>query len=83
VSVSANVPEELYEEARRIADAKRISVDEVVASALADQFALRRLRERACRGGRHKLLAVLEKVDDVEPEEYDRLTEAQGRLPLV
>jgi hypothetical protein len=49
-------------------------VEEVVASALADHFATwRRLRKRASRGDRHKFLAVLEKVKDIEPEEYDRL----------
>ncbi len=31
------------------------------------------LEERAKRGSREKLLAVLAKAPDVEPEEYDRL----------
>ncbi|MCA9951689.1 MAG: hypothetical protein KDE48_18690 [Anaerolineales bacterium] len=31
------------------------------------------LEERAKRGNREKLLAVLAKAPDVEPEEYDRL----------
>jgi len=74
VSVSVNVPDELCDEARSIAEAERVSVDEVFASALACHFAAwRRLRERASRGDRHKFLAVLEKVEDIEPEEYDRL----------
>jgi hypothetical protein len=74
VSVSLDVPDELYEQARSIAEIQRVSVEEVVASALADHFATwRRLRKRASRGDRHKFLAVLEKVKDIEPEEYDRL----------
>jgi hypothetical protein len=47
VSVSVNVPDELYEQARSIAEVQRVSVEEVVASALADHFvAWRRLRKR-------------------------------------
>jgi hypothetical protein len=74
VSVSVNVPDELDEEGRSIAEAEGVSVEGVVASALACHFAAwRRLRERASRSDRHQFLAVLEKVKDIEPEEYDRL----------
>jgi hypothetical protein len=31
-----------------------------------------RLKQRASRGSREKFLAVLDKVPDVEPEEFDR-----------
>lgn len=48
-------------------------MDEVVASALACHLAASRLRERASRGNRDKFLAMLEKIKDIEPEEYDRL----------
>ncbi len=74
MSVSINIPDELYNQARTIAEAQHIPVEEVFASAFADQFAAwQRLRQRAARGDREKFLAVLEKVPDVEPEEYDRL----------
>ena len=74
MSVSINIPEELYDQARGIAESHRVSVEQVFASALADQFAAwQRLRERAGRGDREKFLAVLESVPDVEPEEYDRI----------
>lgn len=74
MSVSINIPEELYDQARRVAEAQRIPVEQVFASALADQLAVwQRLRERAARGDRDKFLAILDKVPDVEPEEYDRL----------
>jgi hypothetical protein len=74
MSVSINIPEELYDQARGIAESHRVSVEQVFASALADQFAAwQRLRERAARGDREKFLAVLDKVPDIEPEEYDRL----------
>lgn len=74
MSVSINIPQELYDQARTIAEAHDVPVEQVFASAFADQFAAwRRLQERAARGDRQKFLAVLESVPDVEPEEYDRI----------
>lgn len=74
MSVSIKVPEELYEQAVVIAEAHHVPVDEVFASAFAEQLAAwQRLKERAARGDRNKFLAVLDKVPDVEPEEYDRM----------
>jgi hypothetical protein len=74
MSVSINIPEELYDQARIIAEAQHIPVEQVFASAFADQFAAwQRLHQRAARGDREKFLAVLDKVPDIEPEEYDRL----------
>lgn len=74
MSVSINIPQELYDEARSIAEARHVPVEQVFTSAFADQFAAwRRLQERAARGDRQKFLAVLDNVPDVEPEEYDRL----------
>jgi hypothetical protein len=74
VSVSINIPEELYQQARSIAEAHHVPVEQVFASAFADQFASwQRLGERAAQGDREKFLAVLDKVPDVQSEEYDRL----------
>ena len=74
MSVIINIPEDLYEQARAAAEAHRVPVDEVFASALDDHLAaLQRLNERAVRGDRDKFLAVLDKVPDVEPKEFDRL----------
>jgi hypothetical protein len=74
MSVSVSVPDELYEKAVEIANAQRVSVDEVFASAFAEQLsAWERLQQRAARGTREKFLAVLDKVPDVEPEDHDRL----------
>ncbi len=72
MSVSINIPQELYDQARTIADARHVPVEQVFAAAFADQFAAwPRLQERETRGDRQKFLAVLESVPDVEPEEYD------------
>lgn len=51
-----------------------MSVDEVFASAFVEQLAAwERLKQRAARGSRERFLAALDKVPDVEPEDYDRL----------
>jgi hypothetical protein len=74
MTVSVNIPEELYRQAREIAESQHLSVDDVVSSAFAEQLvALERLKRRAARGSRENFFAVLDKVPDVEPEEYDRM----------
>ncbi len=73
MSVSVNIPEELYLQAREIAESQHLSVDDVVSSAFAGQLAAwERLKQRAARGSRESFLAVLDKVPDAEPEDYDR-----------
>ncbi len=44
-----------------------------VAEKMASLRTVEYLRKRAARGSREKYEAVLAKVPDVEPEEYDRL----------
>jgi hypothetical protein len=74
MTVSVNIPEELYRRAREIAESRHLSVDDVVSSAFAEQLAAwERLKHRAARGSRESFLALLDKVPDVEPEEYDRI----------
>jgi hypothetical protein len=69
MGVNINIPEDLYEKAAQLARKQRVSVDEVVASAFAEQLAVwERLEQRAARGDRKKFLNVLDKVPDVEPE---------------
>ena len=58
----------------KLAETQNIAVEDVFASAFADYFAAwQRLQERAARGDSEKFLAVLERVRDVEPADYDRL----------
>jgi hypothetical protein len=55
------------------AKAQRVSVDEVFASAFAEQVsAWERLQQRAARGTREEFLAALDKVPDIEPDDSDR-----------
>ena len=73
MSMSIEIPDEVYEKAARMAAEQHISVGEVFASAFEQHLALReRLAQRAARGDREKFLAVLDKAPDVEPEEQDR-----------
>jgi hypothetical protein len=72
VNVNVSVPDDLYQKAVEIAKAQHISVDEVFASAFAEQFsAWERLQERAAGGTREKFLAALKKSPDTEPDEFD------------
>lgn len=73
MSINVSIPEDLYKVAAKIASDRHISVDEVFASAFAEQLAVwERLKQRAARGDREKFRAVLDKVPDVEPGESDR-----------
>ena len=71
---SQRVSNIVYKKAAEIAEARHVSVDEIFASAFAEHVAeWERLQQRALRGSREKFLAVLDKVPDVEPEEFDRI----------
>ena len=67
----------MYGDLKEIAKAEGISMNQFVTIAVAEKIAslnaLDYLGKRAERGSREKLLAVLTKAPDIEPEEYDRL----------
>jgi metal-responsive CopG/Arc/MetJ family transcriptional regulator len=74
MSVSVNIPEELYRQASRIAAEENISVDELFASAFQERvLEFERLKEEAAHGSYEKFLRVMSKVPTVEPPDYDRL----------
>jgi hypothetical protein len=74
---SLTLPESLYKQVCKLAQQDGISIDQFIATAVAEKLAVfmtvEYLQERAKRGSREKFEAVLAKVPDVEPEEYDRL----------
>ena len=73
MGVNISIPEDLYNKAQEIAKKQGVSGEEIVVSMFKEQLAAwERLQQRAARGSRDKFLAVLDKVPDVEPEEYDR-----------
>jgi hypothetical protein len=74
MNVTVNIPDELYKQAETLAESQHVSVDQVIASAFAEQLlALNRLKSLAERGNREDFLRVLDKVPDIEPDDFDRL----------
>lgn len=72
MSVSVRVPDELYQKAIEIANSQKVSVDDVFASAFAEQLsAWERLQQRALGGSREKFLAALDRVPEAEPDDCD------------
>ena len=74
MSVSVNVPEDLYRRATEMAAAENVSVDVLFASAFEDRVReFDRLQEKASRGSYDKFLRVMSKIAAAEPAECDRL----------
>ncbi len=75
--LSLRLPKSMYQQLKELAQEEGVSMNQFVTLALAEKMATMNtkayLAERAKRGSREKLLAVLDKAPDVEPEEYDRL----------
>ena len=75
--LSIRLPKSVHEQVKALARDEGISMNQFIALAVAEKIAalqtVNYLEERAKRGSREKLLAVLAKAPDVEPEEYDRL----------
>ena len=78
-TLSLCLPDYLHKSARELAQREGVSVNQVIVLAVAEKISAlmteEYLAERAKRGSRAKYEAVLAKVPDVEPEEYDRLEE--------
>lgn len=72
--LTVNIPRELYESAKQIADAEKLSVEELLASAFEERILeFERLKEKAARGSYEKFREVMAKVPAVEPTANDRL----------
>jgi hypothetical protein len=64
MSISFDIPDAIYQEARTLAEAHHLPVEELFVSAFAEQLpAWQRLLERRARGGRTKFLSVLDNTD--------------------
>ena len=65
-TISLRLPESLHEKARELARQENVSINQLVATALAEKLSAlvteEYLRERAKRGNRRKFEAVLRKV---------------------
>mgnify|MGYP002781150538 FL=1 len=75
--LNVQIPDSLYKNLQRLAEQDGISIDQFIATAVAEKIAALTtetyLEDLAKRGSREKYEAVLAKVPDVEPESYDRL----------
>ena len=76
-TLSIRLPDSLHKKVKELARQEDISMNQFIALAVAEKMSalmtVEHLKERAQRGSREKFEAVLAKVPDVEPEEYDRL----------
>ena len=76
-TLSIRIPESLHKRAKELSVKDNISMNQFITFALAEKISALDTEsypeERAKRGNRKKFLKVLEKVRDVEPEDYDRL----------
>ncbi|HEU4556735.1 MAG TPA: YlcI/YnfO family protein [Longimicrobium sp.] len=75
-TLSLRLPESLHKGVRELASKEGISINQFIATAVAEKIAALMtedyLGERARRGSRAKYEAALAQVPDVEPVEYDR-----------
>ena len=75
-ALSIRLPNSLHERVRQLAAREGISINQLVASALAEKMAALLtadyLEARARRGSRAKFLAALTRVPDGEPDPWDR-----------
>ena len=76
-TLSLRLPESIHRRLKTLAEREGISINQLVNSAVAEKLAAlmteEYLQERAERGSRRKLRAVLAKVPDVEPEKKDQM----------
>ena len=78
-TLSIRLPNSIHQHAKRLARDEGVSVNQLVSSALAEKLsaldAERYLSERAERGKKVDIDAILSKVPLVEPELHDRIPE--------
>lgn len=74
---SLRLPDSLHEKVRELAEEEHISINQFIATALAEKISAltteEYLSERAEQASREKFEQALAQVPDVEPEEGDRL----------
>jgi predicted transcriptional regulator len=76
-TISLRLPDSLHKRARELAQKESISINQLIATALAEKMsalgAAEYLETRAKRGSRRKFDRALAKIRSVEPEAADRL----------
>jgi hypothetical protein len=76
-TLSLRLPASLHRHVRELAKREGVSINQLISAAVGEKVAaldtVDYLRERATRGNRKAFEAVLARVPDVEPPDYDRL----------
>jgi hypothetical protein len=73
MTLSVNVPDEVYRRASEVAARQNISVERLVAGVLLDQLVIwERFQKLGGESTREGFLEALSRVPDVKPEEHDR-----------
>lgn len=76
-TLSLRLPESLHKQVRELARQEGISINQFVATAVAEKMSAllteEYLEKRARRGSRERYEAALKEVADVDPDEWDRL----------
>jgi hypothetical protein len=74
MTFNVTVPDTVYRQIAELAARQQVSVERIVAAALAEQLAgWSRVEQMAERGSRERFLAALDKVPAVKPAAEDRL----------
>jgi len=76
-SLSLRLPDSLHEAAKLAAKKDRVSVNQLIATALAEKLSAlmteEYLEQRASRASKKKFKDIMSRVPDVEPQEYDKI----------
>ena len=76
-AISLRLPDSLHEKVRELAQRENVSINQMITLALAEKISAMMteeyLGERAARASREKFDRALSRVQDVKPEEEDRL----------
>lgn len=76
-TISLRLPDSLHESVRDLAKEDNISINQFVATALAEKMSAliteQYLSERAIKGNKKKFKSALSKVKDIEPDVGDKL----------
>jgi hypothetical protein len=74
MALNVTVPDTVYRQIAEMAARQQVSVERIVAAALAEQMSgWTRLEQMAARGSRERFLAALDKVPAAEPALEDRI----------
>lgn len=78
-TMSSRLPESLHERAGESAERERVSINQLVTTALGEKISAlltqKDLEERAARGSRDEYLRILAEVPSAEPDPEDELPE--------